>query len=278
MSSSDDDGLGNDYGLGNDDLFFLGHEPGGVRGGPAEMFVENDGEMGYKIMQTDPDFDEFVKKAETSSANADKRDAEKVKAVQKSLKKSQRAKNVKAAAAAQAILDQAAKAAQAILDQAAAAKAIRDQAAAAKAIRDQAAAAQAAAAAVQAAHAVQAADVALSESGMQIEFQRFKLEADRVPNREEIRNVYSYYSQSPEIQLIINKFIANPSQFPPFGGDYQKAAEAAARWQQTQSGRRGGYKSKSKSKSKKYRYNKKSKTNKRHRTRSKSRSNRRSRK
>ena len=62
MSSSDDDGLGNDYGLGNDDLFFLGHEPGGVRGGPAEMFVENDGEMGYQIMQTDPDFDEFVKK------------------------------------------------------------------------------------------------------------------------------------------------------------------------------------------------------------------------
>ena len=113
---------------------------------------------------------------------------------------------------------------------------------------------------------------------MQTEFQRFKLEADRVPNREEIRNVYSYYSQSPEIQLIINKFIANPSQFPPFGGDYQKAAEAAGRWQQTQSGRRGGYKSKSKSKSKKYRYNKKSKTNKRHRTRSKSRSNRRSRK
>ena len=277
MSSSDDDGLGNDYGLGNDDLFFLGHEPGGVRGGPAEMFVENDGEMGYQIMQTDPDFDEFVKKAETSTAKADKRDAEKVKAVQKSLKKSQRAKDVKAAAAAQAILDQAAKAAaaQAILDQAAAAKAIRDQAAA-KAIRDQAAAAQAAAA--QAASAAHAADVALSESGMQTEFQRFKLEADRVPNREEIRNVYSYHSQSPEIQLIINKFIANPSHFPPFGGDYQKAAEAAGRWQQTQSGRKGGYKSKSKSKSKKYRYNKKSKTNKRHRTRSKSRSNRRSRK
>ena len=84
--------------------------------------------------------------------------------------------------------------------------------------------------------------------------QRYKLEADRVPNCEEIRNYYAYYRQLPNVQDVINKFIANPGPFPPFGGLQQEenyspvqraAAEASAAAK-----RRGGYKSKSKSKSK----------------------------
>jgi hypothetical protein len=113
----------------------------------------------------------------------------------------------------------------------------------------------------------------LSESEMQYNFQLFKLNAERVPNCEDIRKMYFYESQSPEIQLIINKFIHKPTPFSvPFGGDYERAAKAAADWQR---GKRGGYKSKLKSK--KSRYNKKSKTNKRRRYRSRKRSRRRSR-
>jgi hypothetical protein len=78
--------------------------------------------------------------------------------------------------------------------------------------------------------------------------QRYKLKADRVPNCEEIRNAYFYYGQSPDVQDVINRFIASarPGTHPPFDGDSEKAAKAAAAWQQ-QLGRRGGYKSKSKS-------------------------------
>jgi|688.fasta_scaffold284658_2 hypothetical protein len=76
--------------------------------------------------------------------------------------------------------------------------------------------------------------------------QRYKLQADLVPNCEDIRNAYFYYEQSPAVQDVINRFIDRPGTHPPFEGDFEKAAEAAAAWQQQQLGRRGGYKSKSK--------------------------------
>ena len=76
--------------------------------------------------------------------------------------------------------------------------------------------------------------------------QKYKLKADLVPNCEEIRNAYFYYEQSPDVQNVINRFIYRPGTHPHFEGNFKKAAEAAAAWQQ-QLGRRGGYKSKSKS-------------------------------
>jgi hypothetical protein len=124
-------------------------------------------------------------------------------------------------------------------DQAAQVKAAQDQAAQVKAARDQA-----------------ARDKAARDKAAR--------NAELVPNCEEIRKTYFYESQSPEIQLIINNFIHKPMPFSvPFGGDYERAAKAAADWQRS---KRGGYKSKLKSK--KSRYNKKSKTNKRRRSRS----------
>ena len=100
------------------------------------------------------------------------------------------------------------------------------------------------------------AGAALDAQMKQKLFDKYKLEADRVPNCEEIRNYYAYYRQPPNLQDVINKFIANPAPFPPFGGLQQEenyspvqraAAEAAAA---AAAARRGGYKSKSKSKSK----------------------------
>ena len=129
-------------------------------------------------------------------------------------------------------------------DQAAQVKAAQDQAAQVKAARDQA-----------------ARDKAARDQAARDQAAR---NAELVPNCEEIRKTYFYESQSPEIQLIINKFIHKPTPFSvPFGGDYERAAKAAADWQRS---KRGGYKSKLKSK--KSRYNKKSKTNKRRRSRS----------
>ena len=139
-------------------------------------------------------------------------------------------------------------------DQAAQVKAAQDQAAQVKAAQDQAA--QVKAARDQAARDKAARDQAARDQAAR--------NAELVPNCEEIRKTYFYESQSPEIQLIINKFIHKPTPFSvPFGGDYERAAKAAADWQRS---KRGGYKSKLKSK--KSRYNKKSKTNKRRRSRS----------
>ena len=247
MSSSGDE-FGHLLNDDDDELFFLGHEPAAVRGGPGPASQRfQDDEMAFMAHESNPheaeEFDTFVKNAEKNTTFAKNRDLKKQAALRKSLEK----KRVKTAAAQDA---QAAKDAQAARRD----QAIRDQATRDQAVRDQAA------------HAAHAA-AALSESRRQVEFQQFKLEADRVPNCENTRNYYSYYNQSPENQLIINRFIANglPYSVPPFGGSDVRAAEAAARWQGS---RRGGYKSK------KYRYNnksKKSKTNKRRRYRSRKR-------
>ena len=174
--------------------FFLGHEPA-VRGGPvrAQRLVEDDEMAGYSFLghESNPheaeEFDTFVKNAESNTTIAKNRDFKKQDALRKSLEK----KRVKTAAAQVAAAQVAA--AQAVRD-----KAVRDQAARDQAVRDQAVRDQAAHAAA-----------ALSESRKQLKFQQFKLEADRVPNCEITRNFYSYYNQSPENQLIINKFIAN---------------------------------------------------------------------
>ena len=274
MSSSGDylGHLLNDDGDYHGELLFSDDEPAAlVRAGPgpAQRFVEHDEMAGYSFLGPNPhedeEFDKFVKNAESNTTIAKNREFKKQNALRKSLDK----KRVKTEAAQVAAAEVAAARDAAARD--AAAQAARDQAARQnfnQAIRDQA---------VQAARAA----AALSESRRQFMFQQIELEANLVPNFQDIRNFYSYDSQSPENQLIINRFIAKPSMYlyPPFGGDSGKAAAEAAAWQQRQSGRRGGYKSKSKkSKSKKYRYNKKSKTNKRRRTRSKSRSNKRSRK
>ena len=162
-----------------------------------------------------------------------------------------------AAAASDAATDQAAR------DQAAAAdQAARDQAtASAKAARDQATATQAVADA-------QALVLAVST-----------------------RIYYAYYGQPQDIRDVIDRYIAKPSNFPPFSGAEQvertkqytleqrreahtaereanNALEKALEAQRV--AYRGGYKSKSKSK--KSRYNKKSKTIKRRRTRTRTRS------
>ena len=167
------------------------------------------------------------------------------------------------AAADQAARDQATASAKAARDQAtASAKAARDQAtASAKAARDQATATQAVADA-------QALVLAVST-----------------------RIYYAYYGQPQDIRDVIDRYIAKPSNFPPFSGAEQvertkqytleqrreahtaereanNALEKALEAQRV--AYRGGYKSKSKSK--KSRYNKKSKTIKRRRTRTRTRS------
>jgi hypothetical protein len=133
-----------------------------------------------------------------------------------------------------------AKANDAAADQAARAEAIRAEAIRAEAIRAEA---------IRAQQAQQARPDAQAQAGAtpvaQMN-QRYKLKADLVPNCEEIRNAYFYYEQSPVVQDVINRFIDSPGTHPPFGGNFEKAAEAAAAWQK-QLGRRGGYKSKSKS-------------------------------
>jgi hypothetical protein len=96
------------------------------------------------------------------------------------------------------------------------------------------------------------------------EIERYKSNAEKRPNCEEIRRAYFYEKQSPQIQLVIDRFIDTQKSVPPFQGDFVKAEQAAKKWQQML--KTGGYKSKLKSK--KYRYNKKSKTNKRRRSRS----------
>jgi hypothetical protein len=101
------------------------------------------------------------------------------------------------------------------------------------------------------------------------EIERYKSNAEKRPNCEEIRRAYFYEKQSPQIQLVIDRFIDTQKSVPPFQGDFVKAEQAAKKWQQML--KTGGYKSKLKSK--KYRYNKKSKTNKRRRSRSKHRYN-----
>jgi hypothetical protein len=125
-------------------------------------------------------------------------------------------------------------------NEAAASDAAADQAARAEAIRAEA---------IRAQQAQQARPDAQAQAGAtpvaQMN-QRYKLKADLVPNCEEIRNAYFYYGQSPDVQNVINRFIARPGTHPPFDGDSEKAAKAAAAWQQ-QLGRIGGYKSKSKS-------------------------------
>ena len=154
--------------------FFLGHEPA-VRGGPvrAQRLVEDDEMAGYSFLghESNPhEAEEFDTFVKNAESNTTIAKNRDFKK-QDALRKSLEKKRVKTAAA-----------------QVAAAQAVRDQAA-----RDQAA------------HAA----AALSESRKQLKFQQFKLEADRVPNCEITRNFYSYYNQSPENQLIINKFIAN---------------------------------------------------------------------
>jgi len=96
------------------------------------------------------------------------------------------------------------------------------------------------------------------------DIERYKSNAEKRPNYQETRTAYFYEKQSPQIQLVIDRFIVTQKSFPPFQGDFKKAEEAAKKWQQML--KTGGYKSKLKSK--KYRYNKKSKTNKRRRSRS----------
>ena len=105
------------------------------------------------------------------------------------------------------------------------------------------------------------------------------------------RIYYAYYGQPQDIRDVIDRYIAKPSNFPPFSGAEQvertkqytleqrreahtadreanNALEKALEAQRV--AYRGGYKSKSKSK--KSRYNKKSKTIKRRRTRTRTRS------
>lgn len=96
------------------------------------------------------------------------------------------------------------------------------------------------------------------------EIEKYKSNAEKRPNYQEIRREYFYEKQSPQIQLVIDRFIDTQKSFPPFQGDFVKAEQAAKKWQQML--KTGGYKSKLKSK--KYRYSKKSKTNKRRRSRS----------
>ncbi len=131
-------------------------------------------------------------------------------------------------------LQNATKAIDAAADQAARAEAIRAEAIRAEAIRAQ--------------QAQQARPDAQAQAGAtpvaQMN-QRYKLQADSVPNCEEIRNAYFYYEQSPGVQDVINRFIDRPGTHPPFEGNFKKAEKAAKAWQQ-QLGRRGGYKSKSK--------------------------------